>query len=104
MKYALLEASDEEWSGLKKNYSDVNWNEILENIDNIDEMCDKMIDTIEDGVKRIMKLRDCKKPNTKSDGSAFQSSNMIPRNINFTQTPIILFKYESTNIQYLNLT
>lgn len=81
MRYALLDASEDDWSDLNNYFNEIDRDNIICDVNDIDKVCDTMINILESGVKQTMKLKEYKKPTTKKDGSNFKSSNIIPRNM-----------------------
>ena len=75
-KYELLEATNEEWENLQQFLYSQEWIEILQD-KSVDVIADIIINKIEEGVKKCMRLKGV----TKNIPNNFKSNNRIPRNV-----------------------
>ena len=84
-RYNLLEGSDSEWNNLNSFYSDINWSEVFNTVnvnrDILTQNVDLFIKGVENGVEKSFNQRVDEKRCSKSDGTAFRSKNLIPRDV-----------------------
>lgn len=79
-KYDLLEATDKDWTLLNDHFGSIDWDDLFIG-NNLDDITDTLINTIENGVIHVLKEKSSDKKSLKSDGSKYKSRNLIPREV-----------------------
>ena len=80
-EYDIKNASDEEWVNLESELYNINWDYYINENLSMDIMAESLINNIESKVKISLRKKSNFKDKMKSDGKAFKSKNLIPREV-----------------------
>ena len=85
-EFNLMGSSEQDWNLLNQEYYNADWDNILDNVYindpyTIDVAANKIVNTIEECVSKVMKHNTRDKPKYNANGIKFKSNNMIPKEV-----------------------
>ena len=81
IEYNLIDAEDDEWSNLKDEIKDTEWNLIVNKDRDINDIVSDFNSKCEELVMKSMRRKDDMSENRTNNGNDFKSKNKIPRDV-----------------------